>query len=121
MAIVQNRSDHAVGVSLGTPTEDRMADTHRNTGLHAVTLESGQPVGVGETCTPGDNDHDQGLIADGHLSAVETATDYDAMHVDQLQALAAGAGLEIDGTGKDGAVLKADLTKALKSNEKKGA
>lgn len=44
-------------------------------------------------------------------SAEASGPDFNAMKVDELEKLAAG--MEITGTGKDGAVLKADYVAAL--------
>lgn len=93
---------------------------YRNVDAHVHSLASGRPVAPGDTCQPDpDSTHDQALIVSGALIPAETETDYDAMKLEQLQALADGAGLDVKGTGQGGTVVKADLVKALKSNAKK--
>lgn len=53
------------------------------------------------------------------VSSADTSVDYDAMNVDQLEAeIAERDDIDldsIDGTGKDGKVVKADLVKALRN------
>jgi hypothetical protein len=97
-----------------------MPDTeYVNVTTHPQPLASGRVLAPGESARVSDDHHDRALIADGALTARETTTDYDAMHVDQLEGLAEGAELEVKGTGKDGAVTKPDLIKALQANDKK--
>lgn len=49
--------------------------------------------------------------------AVEPQTDYAALTFNELKELAEAAGLEVSGTGKNGAVTKADLVRALEAAE----
>lgn len=96
-----------------------MPDQWRNVSAHVQPLASGRPVAPGEACELSDDPHDRALRCSGAFVAAETATDYDAMRLEQLQALADGARLDVAGSGQGGAVVKADLVKALKSNAKK--
>jgi hypothetical protein len=43
--------------------------------------------------------------------------DYDSRHADELQAEANRRGLTVEGTGKDGNVLKSDLVEALEASD----
>jgi hypothetical protein len=102
-----------------------MPDDYRNRETHAVTLASGRPLAPGDaapltTDEPGDVDpHDQGLLDEGSLVLVDETTDYDALSVEALTNLAISRDVTVKGTGKDGTVLKADLVKALQSDDKK--
>jgi pyruvate/2-oxoglutarate dehydrogenase complex dihydrolipoamide acyltransferase (E2) component len=61
--------------------------------------------------------------AGGETAASETAseTDYSKLQVEDLEQLAEERGLEVEGTGKDGNVVKADLVKALQHSDTSGA
>ena len=52
--------------------------------------------------------------ADADTGDARTGDSYDDMKVDDLQAEADRRGLTVEGTGKDGNVVKADLIKALR-------
>jgi hypothetical protein len=93
--------------------------THTNVSTHAQPLASGQVVGPGEQATLTDDPHDRALLAEGTFVATETQTDYAGMRRDQLDAYAEGRELDVKGTGKDGAVVAADLAKALAADDKK--
>jgi hypothetical protein len=96
---------------------------YRNVSSHAQPLASGRLVAPGDTCNPDlQTGHDQALVQDGALTAVEDSIDYGALRVEQLQAIADGAALDVKGTGKDGTVVKDDLVKALTAHDttKKG-
>jgi hypothetical protein len=87
---------------------------YRNVSAHAQSLVSGRLVAPGDTCEPDPDDpHDSALTESGVLVIVETATDYSALSRDQLDSLAAAAKLVVEGTGKNGAIVKTDLVKAL--------
>lgn len=95
-----------------------MSEPHRNISGHVQPLASGRLVAPDETCEPDLNDpHDLALVESGALAPAETETDYAAMRVEQLAALAAGAELDVKPTGKDGPV-KADYVKALTAHDK---
>jgi hypothetical protein len=97
-----------------------MPDDYRNRETHAVTLASGRPLAPGETSPLNlDDPHDQALLEQGSVVLVDESTDYDALSVEALAHDADGRGLTVKGTGKEGAVLKADLVKALQADDKK--
>lgn len=92
---------------------------HRNVTAHAQPLASGRLVAPGDSCEPDLEDpHDRALIAEGALVPAQTSTDYAGMRHDQLAALAEGAGLDVEPTGRDGSVTNKDLVKALAAHDK---
>jgi hypothetical protein len=93
--------------------------THTNVSTHAQPLASGQVVAPGEHATLTGDPHDRALLDSGAFLATETETNYAAMRRDQLDAYAEPRGLDVKGTGKEGAVVAADLAKALTADDKK--
>lgn len=91
-----------------------MTDLWRNVSAHMQPLASGRPVAPGETCELNLNDPHDKALSESAFAAAQDATDYESLHVEQLQSLATAAGIDVKGTGQGGAVLKADLVKALK-------
>lgn len=97
-----------------------MPDEYRNRLTHAVTLASGRPLAPGDAGPINlDDPHDQGLLDEGSLILVDGTVDYDALSAEALAHDAEGRSLNVKGTGKDGAVLKTDLVKALQADDKK--
>lgn len=102
-----------------------MPDEYRNRETHAVTLASGRPLAPGDAAPLTTDEHgevlphDQLLVEEGSLVLVDESTDYDALSAEALANDAQGRGLTVKGTGKDGAVVKADLVKALEADDKK--
>lgn len=99
-------------------------------GVNTVVAEAGQVVPLGydhlvpdskaEPVTPGVTRSTAGRrAAAAAASTVETdpGRSYDDLPVEQLQAEADRRGLDIEGTGKDGNVLKADLVTALQAHD----
>src|SRR4051812_17703297 len=95
--------------------------TYSNVSTHAQPLASGRVVAPGEHATLSDDPHDSALLESGAFLATETETNYAAMRRDQLDAYADGRGLDVKGTGKEGAVVAADLAKALTADDKRTA
>ena len=61
-----------------------------------------------------DNEDVQALVAAGALEvSPDTVAELESLNVDELQAEADRRGLEVDGTGSGGNVVKADLLAAL--------
>ena len=96
-----------------------MPELFTNITAGPVPLASGQILAPGDRAEISKDPHDQALVTDGSLARSENETDYQGLKHDQLTGLADAAGLDVKGTGRDGSVTNADLTRALKANDKK--
>jgi hypothetical protein len=92
-------------------------------GEHADTLASGRHVAPGDSvpadAVDTDDQHDCNLVDEGRLVAISppARNAYEKRPADELQAEADRRGLEVEGTGADGNVLKKDLVAALEAHD----
>jgi hypothetical protein len=92
-------------------------------GEHADTLASGRHVAPGDSVPADavdlDDQHDCNLVDEGRLVPISPPepSAYEKQSADELQAEAERRGLEVDGTGADGNVLKKDLVAALEAHD----